>query len=174
MIINDSRQLFAQHTPLPFPPVIVTDLIRTPENIGSIIRLAANAGAERVISIETEPHKEYKIRKTACMAWDYVELVHCSPDNFEQHIPAEYQLIALETSPTSKSIFSVALPPKMALVVGNEMHGIRPELLSRCPLHVNIPMLGAATSMNVSHATAVALFEWVRQTNFPAQSARKS
>ncbi len=144
----------------------MADLIRTPENIGSIIRLAANVGARLVVSIENEQHKEYKIKKTACMAWDYVRLVHCSTGDFAEHIPGDYTLVALETSPESKAIYSVALPRKMALLVGNEMHGIRQELLDKCPIHVNIPMTGAATSMNVSHATAVALFEWQRQNIF--------
>lgn len=168
MTDNDSRQLFEgkQHPQLTTPPIIVADLIRTPENIGSLIRLAANAGVKRVISIETEPHKEYKIKKTACMAWDYVELIHCEPSRLMDYIPADYELVALETSPKSQNIYTVKLPQKMALVVGNEMHGVRNELLDQCPLHVNIPMCGPATSMNVSHAASVGLFEWVRQTLF--------
>ncbi len=168
---NDSRMLFndGKHERLASPPIVVADLIRTPENIGSIIRLAANVGVECVVSIESEPHKEYKIKKTACMAWDYVRLVHCSPSEVFENIPEDYSLVALETSPESRMIYEVQLPEKMALVVGNEMHGIRQELLDRCGLHVNIPMTGAATSMNVSHATAVALFEWQRQNLFSRQ-----
>lgn len=168
MEINDSRVLFnnGRCEPIDNPPVIIADLIRTPENIGSIIRLAANAGVRRVISIETEPHKEYKIKKTACMAWDCVKLIHCAPEDVMQYVPSDYQFVALETTQQSVNIFTTMLPRRMALVVGNEMHGIRPELLSECPLHVHIPMTGPATSMNVSHATSVALFEWVRQQIF--------
>lgn len=169
MIINDSRVLFNNgDTPRPAtPPIIVADLIRTPENIGNLIRLAANIGVQRVVSIEHTPHKESKIRKTACMAWDYVELVHATDDNFAQFLPDDYLWTALETSDKSVGIYSAALPQKMALFVGNEVYGIRQELLDRCPLHVNIPMCGPATSMNVSHATAVALFEWLRQCGLP-------
>ena len=165
METNDSRILFteANRRRIEYPPIIIADLIRTPENIGSIIRLAANVGAERLISIENEQHKEYKIRKTACMAWEYVELIHCTPDDYRQYIPADYQLVALETSPKSVNIFQNELPRRMALVVGSEVHGIRQALLDECPLHVHIPMTGNATSMNVSHATAVALFEWSRR-----------
>lgn len=166
MEINDSRILFnnGNFDKVEFPPIIITDLIRTPENIGSIIRLAANVGVKRVISIELESHKEYKIKKTACMAWDYVELIHTSPESLYQYLPSDYELVALETSPRSVNIFQWHLPRKMALVVGNEMHGVRQSLLDECNIHVNIPMTGPATSMNVSHATAVAIFEWQRQT----------
>lgn len=146
-------------------PIIVADMLRTPENIGSLIRTAANIGIRRVVCIEDEDvqFRESKIRKTACMAWDYVELIRTTPNNFKQYIPENYEMVALETSSISRNIYKTDLPRKMALVVGNEMHGVRMDLLTQCPIHVNIPMTGPATSMNVSHATCVALFEWVRR-----------
>ena len=163
-ITIQSRKLFDGHSTGPEDaPIIVADMLKTPENIGSLIRMAANIGIKRIVSIETEPHRESKIRKTACMAWDYVELVHATKDDYSQYIPEGYQMVALETSSISKSIYESDLPRKMALVVGNEVDGIRMELLKECPQHVNIPMTGPATSMNVSHATVVALFEWVRR-----------
>ena len=97
------------------------------------------------------------------MAWNYVELIHTSYEEFAQYIPSDYLWTALETSVKSQNIYSTDLPQRMALFVGNEVWGIRQELLDRCPLHVNIPMTGPATSMNVSPATAVALFEWQRR-----------
>lgn len=162
----NSRDIFdGKNNILPDPPIIVADMLRTPENIGSLIRMAANIGIVRVVCIENEKvqMRESKIRRTACMAWDYVELIHATAENYTEFIPSDYQLVALETSSISKNIFQTQLPRKMALVVGNEIHGVRMELLEQCPQHVNIPMTGPATSMNVSHATCVALFEWVRQ-----------
>ncbi|MCK5169872.1 MAG: 23S rRNA (guanosine(2251)-2'-O)-methyltransferase RlmB, partial [Bacteroidales bacterium] len=55
------------------------------------------------------------------------------------------------------------LPNKAALIVGNEITGIDSKLLDKCHKIVHIPLLGNNTSMNVSHALAVALFEWQRQ-----------
>ena len=163
-ITIQSRVLFGGKSTGPDDaPIIVADLLKTPENLGSLIRMAANIGIKRIVSIETEPHRESKIRKTACMAWNYVELVHATKENYAEFIPEGYSLVALETSSISQNIYKAELPRKMALVVGNEVDGIRMELLSDCPLHVNIPMTGPATSMNVSHATCVALFEWVRR-----------
>ncbi len=162
----NSRDIFEGKTgKISNPPIIVADMLRTPENIGSLIRIAANIGIEKVVCIETDnmQMRESKIRRTACMAWDYVKLEHATPDNFSEFIPSDYQLVALETSSISESIFKASLPQKMALVVGNEIHGVRMELLSQCAQHINIPMSGPATSMNVSHATCVALFEWVRR-----------
>lgn len=165
MQINDSRELFANGKQLDSntAPIIVADRLKTPENIGNIIRLAANIGASKLISIEDVQLKDNRIKKTACMAWNYVELIHTSYEEFAQYIPSDYLWTALETSAKSQNIYSTDLPQRMALFVGNEVWGIRQELLDRCPLHVNIPMTGPATSMNVSHATAVALFEWQRR-----------
>ena len=162
---NDSRILFAPGT-ISAPanaPIIVADGLRTPENVGALIRLAANVGSTSVILVGCNEMKENKIRKTACMAWDYVKLSFVpTPADLLLLIPPAYQLVAVETSPQSINIYSQPLPRNVVLVLGSEVHGISPELLSLCPTHVHIPMTGPDTSMNVSQAAAVALFEWVR------------
>lgn len=160
----DSRILFDgnQHCPAD-APILIADTIKTPENIGNMMRIAANIGITRIVSIETAEHRISKIRKTACMAWDYVELIHTDKEHYRAYIPEEYTLVALETSNISQNIFTCDLPRKLALVVGNEQDGVCSDLLNDCPLHVHIPMSGPATSMNVSHAACVALFEWQRR-----------
>ena len=165
MLINDSRDLFIPQNriALAHTPIIVTDCLKTPENIGHLIRLAGNIGISKIISIEEVQLKDSKIKKTACMAWDYVELIHATTENYQQFIPDDYQWVALETSNQSQNIYTTTLPVKMAVFLGNEIRGIQPEILSLCPTHIHIPMTGAANSMNVSHAASVCLFEWLRQ-----------
>ncbi len=51
----------------------------------------------------------------------------------------------------------------VALVMGAEDHGISPEVLRECDTFVSIPMFGKIGSLNVSVATAVAVYEVVRQ-----------
>jgi len=51
----------------------------------------------------------------------------------------------------------------MALIVGNEINGINPLLLQKVQLSVHIPVTGSVKSLNVSHAAAVCLFEWLKQ-----------
>ena len=51
----------------------------------------------------------------------------------------------------------------MAFIVGSERNGLSEELLVQCDLVVYIPVPGPTRSLNVSHAAAVALFEWQRQ-----------
>lgn len=164
MKINDSRQLFVPGTITPpdDPPILVADGLRTPENVGALIRLAANIGSTRVILVGSNDMRENKIRRTACMAWDYVQLVRAEAETLRTLIPDDYTLVAIETTPDATSLYSTPLPRKVALVVGSEVHGISPEVLGLCHEARVIPMTGPDTSMNVSQAAAVALFEWAR------------
>jgi tRNA G18 (ribose-2'-O)-methylase SpoU len=47
--------------------------------------------------------------------------------------------------------------------VGNEKKGIDIDFVEECETIVHIPLTGNCTSLNVSHAAAVAAFEWLRQ-----------
>lgn len=162
---NDSRELFLPGSIVPpdDAPIIVADGLRTPENVGALIRLAANVGSMTVCLVGAGDMKESKIRKTACMAWDYVSLRRVdNAESLKAVLPTGYEFVAIETTPDAISLYSRPLPRKVAIVVGSEVHGVSEEVLKLCPTRAYIPMTGSDTSMNVSQAAAVALFEWVR------------
>jgi len=142
--------------------IIVCDHFSTPENIGSIIRLAANVDASRLIVIGSEECRQSKIKKTAGAAQGHIHVDYCNVETLGQFIPADYTLIALETVGGAKSLYQSDLPQKMALVLGNEKYGVSPAVLALCDGCVYIPMPGPIKSMNVSHAASVCLFEWLR------------
>ena len=141
--------------------IIITDNFSTPENIGSIIRLAANVNASKVMVLGSEACRESKVKKTAGAAIGHVKVEWQSADSFT--IPEGFQLVALETVEGAKGIYECVLPHKLAIVLGNEKYGVSQEVLGKCDAAVYIPMPGAIKSMNVSHAAAVCLFEWFRQ-----------
>ena len=146
-----------------YKPIIITDSFKTPANIGNILRLGTNIGACKIITIENITLKDRKIRKTAGAAFDHIPLITTDLANFQSFIPSDYTLTALETCTGAQNIFQCQLPSKMALVLGNEIRGISPELLTLCQSAIYIPMPGSVKSMNVSHAAAVALFQWLNQ-----------
>lgn len=71
---------------------------------------------------------------------------------------ADYQIVALEQAPDSINLADYKPPEKIVLLLGEEVHGIEPELLSRVDDIIEIPMVGQKESFNVSVATGIALF----------------
>lgn len=148
-------------------PVIAGWKITNPANIGSLMRLADNIGCNEVFILgEKFEFRQSSIKYTAGQSFETIKLNFISPGDFFNTIPEDYELVAIETSVHSKNIFTSSLPDKAIFIVGNERYGLPFELLNRCMHIVHIPMTGTCKSMNVSHALAVALFEWQRQQLF--------
>ena len=144
-------------------PIVITDNFSTPENIGHVIRLAANIGALKVIVLGDNSLRASKIRKTAGTSFDHIPVDFIAREELSAHIPQGYTLTALETVAGAESLSTTILPDKMALILGNEKYGISKELLDMSSKKVFIPMPGPIKSMNVSHAAAVCLFCWIGQ-----------
>lgn len=69
-----------------------------------------------------------------------------------------YRLVALEQAPTSIDIRYYQPADRIALLLGEEVHGIKPELLKKAHDIIEIPMSGKKESFNVSVATGIALY----------------
>ncbi len=147
-------------------PVIVADNLRTPENMGSVLRLAANVGADKVLFLRQEAEevpRSWKIKKTASGADEKVAWKIIKPNELKEYIPYGFSLVAIETSEKAVSIFQTELPEKIAFVVGHEVHGISKPVLNMADKTVYIPIPGVISSLNVTHALGIATFEWLRQ-----------
>ena len=147
-------------------PIIVADSLRTPENMGSVLRLAGNIGAEKTIFISEIAHtfKNYKIHRTASGAsekinWSIIKEL----SQLHDLIPNDYHIIAIETTETAHNIFDFKFPEKVVLLIGNEVSGISEELMALAEKSVYIPIPGQISSLNVTHALSIAAFEWLRQ-----------
>lgn len=71
---------------------------------------------------------------------------------------AGYRIVALEQAENSIPINSYKVPEKVALLLGEEVDGIAPDLLAQCDDIIEIPMQGKKESFNVSVATGIALY----------------
>lgn len=146
------------------PPILIAWKLRTPENYGNLIRLADTVGCSKVLFVVDDIQlSDRKVRKTAGDSYDRVDFKFVNAVELAEHIPENYKLVAVETAEESKNIYNVVLPSNIALVVGNEKKGIEMDALGDCSHVVHIPLPGKCTSLNVTHATAIALFEWLRQ-----------
>ncbi len=138
--------------------------IGNPENIGMIIRLAHNVGAQKVFFInENLNFRDTKIKKSAGFSFEQMNWKFISQEDFFRLLETEYKLIVLETCDGSKNIFETNLPDKTIILAGSESHGLPPQIINKSDKQIYIPMPGGCKSMNISHAISVAAFEWYRQ-----------
>lgn len=167
-----SRHFFSknEYTPIPanFDLIIVAWQLKSPENIGSIMRLAGNMGLHKIVLVHdnNQTLRNSKIKKTSQSAENFITLINTTEDHYQQYIPSTYGKVALETSTGSTNIYATSLPDKMALFVGNEIKGLPNPILSHIEQSIHIPMPGPISSMNVAHATSVCAFEWYRKKIF--------
>lgn len=147
-------------------PDIILDGLRTPENIGSALRLADAAGSQRIVILgdkDFDISSSKKLSRIARKTENKLDISCINRKEFVKKITSFRPLIAIEISSHSKSLFEFQFPESCSFILGNERHGISRELMSLCDTSVHIPMYGINGSMNVSHALAICLFEWRRQ-----------
>ena len=152
---------------LPQKPLVAAWKVKNPGNVGSLMRLVDNVGGDTLFLLDDDNIKrESSIRKTAGLSYKNVKVVYLDSTEFFNTIPKDYQVVAVETNEKSSNIFEIVLPEKVVFLLGSETHGLPAGMISRCYSSIHIPMTGKCKSMNISHALAVALFEWLRQQLF--------
>lgn len=139
------------------------------ENIGSILRLADAAHASKVLFFNenTLPIKEAKLTRIARHAnktvdWKFVD--HSDALELDKKVA-----VAVEITSESTNIFTTQLPKNPCFVVGSERQGIPEDVLQQCVCTVHIPMFGNNSSMNVSQALGIVIYEFVRQQAYATQ-----
>jgi len=146
----------------PHPLVVVVHDVRSAYNVGSIFRTADSAGLARVVLTgftATPSHKG--VAKTALGAEDAVPWVHVEDiAHALAGLRAEgYTIAALERAEGAvrpRDIDPGAFP--MALLLGNEVHGVPRHLLDQADLVIGLPQYGIKASLNVSVAFGIAAY----------------
>ena len=173
MAFNNSYKLFGEkgyHSNKPpfAQPVIVADHILSPMNMGAVLRLAANIHAAKVWFVyDKDPgFRSYKIKNTSSGASEKTDWEMIEPGKLRDALPPDYDIVAIETTEDAQNIYDTPLPEKVVFIVGNERYGISENILKLAGRKVFIPIPGIISSLNVSHALGISLFEWLRQRQF--------
>jgi 23S rRNA (guanosine2251-2'-O)-methyltransferase len=150
----------------PGPPLLVVlDSIEDPQNVGAILRSADAAGADGVIrQARHAAPLDGATAKASAGAVHHVRIatVVNIARTIEELKEANVWTIGLDDeAPESYDEVDYTLPT--AFVVGAEGAGLRRLVRDTCDRVVSIPMAGGVSSLNVSVATGIALFEAVRQ-----------
>jgi len=148
--------------------VVVLDNIRSAHNVGSAFRSADSFGVDRVLlcGISAVPPSA-EIHKSALGAEDAVPWTHYD-DTLEAVAALHeegYTVVAVEQTVHSRKLgrdFRREAGRKYAFVFGNEVNGVRQDVVDACDLSLEIPQYGTKHSLNVSVSVGVVLWEMVR------------
>lgn len=154
--------------------VLVLDGIKTPANVGMILRTATAAGLDGVVV----PHRGVAdidplvVKASAGVAFR-APVLRCgtAEEAVERLVEAGYEVVGLAAG-AKESLFETDVEPPVAFVLGSETEGVTDAVRPYVARWVSIPMPGDVESLNVASATAVVAFEIVRRRLQASSHAR--
>ncbi len=153
----------------PPPLLLALDSIQDPHNLGAIIRTAAAAGVAGILlPKDRSAPLSGTVAKVAVGALGRVAVsIVTNLDAALRQVQEQGFWVYGAAGEAAASIYATDFSGRVCLVVGGEGKGLRPLVRERCDHLVAIPMAGGMESLNASVATAVILFEMVRQRALP-------
>lgn len=160
---NEIRNI--QHV---FPITIICDNISSADNVGLIFRVCEAFGVKEIILCgNTVQPPNHRLEKASRNTFKKVGF-RCQNSARECVLELKeegFQILALEVTNSSCPLrqYKHDSSKKIALIAGNEKHGIEANLLDLCDKSISIDMFGTNTSMNVAMALSVTLYEITKQ-----------
>lgn len=145
--------------------LLILDGVTDPHNLGACLRTADAAGVHAVIAPRDRAvGLNATVRRVACGAAETVPYIMVTNLARTMRALKERDVWLIGTDDEAPaSLHRVDARRSMAWVMGAEGEGMRRLTRDTCDELVNIPMLGSVESLNVSVASAVCLYETVRQ-----------
>lgn len=147
------------------PFLLILDQVQDPHNLGACLRSADAAGVHAVIaprdkSVGLTP----VVRKVSCGASEVVPFIQVTNlARTLRYLKDKGIWIYGAAADAKKNVYQMNFSGPVALVLGAEGAGLRRLTQDHCDELANIPMSGSVSSLNVSVAAGVFLFEVVRQ-----------
>lgn len=171
LLPSPSPVLAVVDTPRPLLParlgeggdIIVLDRVQDPGNVGAILRTAAAAGVQTLLTTPgTAACWAPKVLRAGMGGHFVMDIVeNVAPHALQAlvtHLP-----LAGTVLQGGQSLYGTDLRSPLAWVFGNEGEGIAPALQERLGLRLTIPQAAGVESLNVAASAAVCLFEQRRQ-----------
>ncbi len=159
----DTRRTLAEK---PDALIAVVDHVEDPQNLGAIMRAAESAGADAlVIPDRRSAGVTAATRRAAAGAASHLPIA-AVPNLVRvlEDLKADgHWVYGLAGTPNARLYTDVDFRGKCTLVVGSEGKGLAHLVSQRCDELVKIPMRGKVASLNAAAASAVVLYEVVRQ-----------
>ena len=144
--------------------LVMLDQVTDPHNVGAILRSACAFGADALI-VQTRhaPETTGVLAKAACGALEHVPIIR--ETNLSRAIEslqdAAFNVIGLDEE--GQDINAIQKAPLTCLVMGAEGPGLRQKVKETCSHLLRLPTDGPVPTLNVSNATAVALYAYAIQ-----------
>ena len=147
------------------PFLLILDGVTDPHNLGACLRNADAAGVQAIIVPKDNAAQiTPTVRKVAVGAVESVPLVQVTNlSRTMKQLQKQGVWIVGTAGETNTCLYDTKLAGPMALVMGAEGKGMRRLTRENCDQLVKLPMAGTVSSLNVSVATGICLFEMVRQ-----------
>ncbi len=147
------------------PLVLILDRITDVRNFGAIARTAECSGVDAIIiPAKGAAQINADAMKTSTGALHSIPV--CREDNLTETISylreSGLQVVAC-TEKTTDMYYQLDYTLPVAIIMGSEENGVSAEYLKAADAHAKIPLKGQISSLNVSVATGVVLYEVVRQ-----------
>lgn len=147
------------------PLLLVLDGVTDPHNLGACLRTADAAGVHAVIIPKDKSATlNATVRKVACGAAEVVPLVAVTNlVRSLQKLQQKGMWVVGTAGEAEQTLYQQDMTGPLILVMGAEGSGMRRLTRETCDFLVHVPMQGSVSSLNVSVATGVCLFEAQRQ-----------
>lgn len=144
--------------------IIALDDVQDPGNLGTILRTVDSIGITQIlVSKGTADCYNPKVVRSTMGAIFRINIIECEElQKTLKEIRKHKFKIVVSSLQTDNSIYDIDYNKKV-IVVGNEANGVEKEVQDIADEKIKIPMLGKTESLNVSVATGIILYEYVRQ-----------
>ncbi|MBK4764776.1 MAG: 23S rRNA (guanosine(2251)-2'-O)-methyltransferase RlmB [Pantoea sp. Brub] len=149
------------------PFLLILDNITDPHNLGACMRSADAAGVHAIIVPKNRSSSlTATVQKVASGAAENIPLIRVTNLVRTLKLLQEHNILVIGTTIEEEhNIYRKKITLPIALIMGSENKGMRRLTRKNCNEFISIPMLGSVSSLNVSVATGICLFEILRQQN---------
>ena len=146
---------------------LIIENVRSAYNVGAMFRTADGAGVAKIFLVGYTPtpidrfgRVQSEISKTSLGASETIawESADTSVAVIAKLQSEGFIAVAIEQSPTAISLKDFVVPEQVVYIMGSEVTGVTAETLDAVDQVVDIPMLGAKESLNVSVAAGIVMY----------------
>lgn len=143
------------------PFILVLDLLKDPQNVGALLRVADSVGIHGVVLQErrgVDITPAVVSASSGAVEHLNVSIVTNLVTAMRRLKEENIWLVGLDIGPDAMTLDQVDLDRSLALVLGSEGEGLRRLVRETCDLRITIPMRGHVQSLNVATAGSIALY----------------